>query len=109
MPTDSFEAVRSQMQFRTLLVNTGAQQVLCALATECHAAAQCKLFQTGLTKTMKIVDFEQMQSQACVQVHTVAKNVSFASCTSPVYDLITVCNCGFDCTAIHTCYRSLYE
>ena len=65
---NNFADMAGQMKFRTLLVNVGAQQVLCALSTECNAAGDCRLFQTGLTKTMRIIEFEQMQSQACVQV-----------------------------------------
>ncbi|XP_065194434.1 dynein axonemal heavy chain 1-like [Sycon ciliatum] len=77
IPAFDFATALQVLKFKTLLISTSAQNVLFSLSSECFAAAACNLFQTGLNKTMKLFDFDQMQSQSCVQVKTYLSETFF--------------------------------
>lgn len=68
MPTFPFEKIRKKFRFLSLTTSSEAISVLEHVRVECGRVCAMSLFHTGVSKHLKLEEFDQAQQQASMQV-----------------------------------------
>eukprot|EP00118_Oscarella_pearsei_P012540 m.93002 g.93002 ORF g.93002 m.93002 type:complete len:4173 (+) comp36767_c0_seq9:102-12620(+) len=70
VPPYPFEAQSNSFIFKSFLTRHEAIMALCEVRAECNKIVGMSLFYSNMTKMLRLDEFEQMQTQSCVQVQT---------------------------------------
>ncbi len=68
VPPFPFSKIREKFQFLSILTSSEAISVLEILRAECGRVCDMSLFHTGVSKHLKLEEFDSAQQQASVQV-----------------------------------------
>lgn len=80
---DLFHEKRKQFKFQSFLPRTEIIDALVKVRADCNRLAHVKLFNTKITKSVKLEEFEQIQTQAFIQeIAYIKERYSRHSCHS---------------------------
>ena len=72
MPPFPFEEIKKKFRFLSLTTSPEAISVLEHVRVECRKVCAMSLFHTGVSKHLKLEEFDQAQHQASMQVRGIA-------------------------------------
>ena len=75
VPPFPFESIKKKFRFLSLTTSSEAISVLEHVRVECGKVCAMSLFHTGVSKHLKLEEFDQAQHQASMQVRAIVHNV----------------------------------
>ena len=75
VPPFPFELIKKKFRFLSLTTSPEAISVLEHVRVECGKVCAMSLFHTGVSKHLKLEEFDQAQHQASMQVRAIVHNV----------------------------------
>lgn len=77
MPPFPFESIKKKFRFLSLTTSPEAISVLEHVRVECSKVCAMSLFHTGVSKHLRLEEFDQAQHQASMQVRVIRIMVNF--------------------------------
>ncbi|XP_065895241.1 dynein axonemal heavy chain 1-like isoform X2 [Dysidea avara] len=96
VPSFPYKQIRNRFKFLSLLTSKEAIDALSHVRTECGRVVSMHLFHhSGVTKHLKLEEFQQAQSQATIQVQTYLKETWLPTLRNRVRDSLQSVNKGW--------------